>query len=124
MSLETTISSNLDQTARSLAGAEQRTENRLRGLNIRGARELLKVARRVVHVRTGRLRDSLFVSGPFDVGSGAFEADVITNVSYAPLEIARGGEHDFVTRALTEGQSIIDDTAAAMEQAIIEEVNR
>lgn len=125
MGLTTDLQSTLGQTTRHLQGAEQRVEARLRGINIRGARELLRVARNVVHVQSGRLQAGLIVEGPFDVGTGALEARVSApSVPYGAAEAARGGEHDWPTRTLSEGQGAIDQVAADMERAIVEEMSR
>jgi len=120
MSLSVDVTSNLDQTARAYAGSEQRAEAKIRAINVRASRELLKVARSVVHVKTGRLRDGLIVEGPFNVASGELVATISApSVSYADIEAARGGLHDFATRTIAEGASVIDQAAADMEAAII-----
>lgn len=59
----------------------------------------------VVHVDTGRLKNSLF----WDVQANAQRASAIwgTNVEYSIYENARGGEHAFVDRtARTEGPNV------------------
>jgi hypothetical protein len=117
--LHTEITSDLAEQAARMAAAEARVEARLRGINIRAARQLLAVARSVVHVQTGRLRDSLHVQGPFDIGTGALEVAIVSNVPYAGKEAARGGEHDYPALTLQSGQSIIDQAAEDMELAII-----
>jgi hypothetical protein len=125
MSLHTDITSNLDQTRRNLASAEQRVENRLRGINNRALRELQRIARSVVHVRSGRLQRGLVIQGPYNVGSGTLEASVSApTVPYAGEEASRGGEHDFVTRTLEVGQGVIDQAAQDMERAIVEEIEK
>jgi len=50
----------------------------------------------IVHVDTGRLKNSLFPQVDGLTGM------VITNVNYAPYEEARGGEHAFMTRTEDE----------------------
>lgn len=51
----------------------------------------------IVHVRTGRLKNSLFPEVTETQGR------IFTNVNYAPYEEARGGEHAFMTRTEKEG---------------------
>lgn len=121
MSLDTSITSDLDQTKRALAGAEQKVENKLRGINNRALRELQKIARSVVHVKSGRLQRGLEIQGPFNVATGELIATVSApTVPYADLEVERGGAHDFVTRTLEQGASVIDKAAQDMEQAIVD----
>ena len=117
--LHTEIQSDIAVQAARLAQAEARVEARLRGINIRAARQLLSIARSVVHVQTGRLRDSLHIQGPFDIGTGALEISIASNVPYAAHEAGKGGEHDYPALALQGGQSIIDQAAEDMELAII-----
>lgn len=119
MTLETTIASDLQKLITDLRSAEQRADDKLRGINIRAARDLLRLARSVVHVQSGRLQGSLHVEGPFNIGTGTLEARVTSNVPYASEEIARGSEHDYATRTLTEGASIIEQAAQDMEKALI-----
>jgi hypothetical protein len=119
MSLQTDITSDLQTLIRDLRSAETRADDKLRGINIRAARELLKLARSIVHVRSGRLQASLHIEGPFDVGTGTLEARVTSNVPYAEEEVARGSEHDYAARTIDEGQSIIEQAAQDMEQALI-----
>jgi hypothetical protein len=54
----------------------------------------------IVHVRTGRLKNSLFPSVQ-EVGNNLFGM-VGTNVYYAPYEHARGGSHAFFDRTKEE----------------------
>jgi hypothetical protein len=117
--LHTEITSDIAEQAARLAQAEARVEARLRGINIRAARQLLSIARSVVHVQTGRLRDSLHVQGPFDIGTGALEVSIASSVPYAGAEIARGADHDYASLTIQGGQSVIDQTAEDMEMAII-----
>jgi len=51
----------------------------------------------LVHVRSSRLKNSLFPEVTETQGR------IFTNVSYAPYEEARGGEHAFMSRTETEG---------------------
>lgn len=67
----------------------------------------------IVHVDTGRLKNSLFPQ--VDGLTGA----VITNVNYAPYEEERGGEHAFMERTDKEqGKQIADQTLKLFDTAI------
>lgn len=117
--LDTKLSSNIAQIAADLRTIEQKADAKLRAINTRAGRQILAVARAVVHVQTGRLRDSLRIEGPFDIVSGSFELRVVTNVPYAEEEIARGGEHDYATRTVQDSAGIVDQAAEDMERAIV-----
>src|SRR5690349_19445735 len=120
MSLTTEITSDLQTLIADLRSAEQRADDKLRGINTRAARDLLKLARSIVHVKSGRLRDGLVIEGPFNVGTGTLEARISApSVPYADEEVARGGAHDYATRTLEDGQGIIDQAAEDMEAALI-----
>lgn len=75
-----------------------------------------RYASMVVHVDTGRLKNSLH---PRVEGKGNNVYGVVgTNVAYAPFEHARGGDHAFFTRTAKEdGPGIVkqirDDVRAA-----------
>jgi hypothetical protein len=103
--------SDLQDLTRDLEAAPARIAQRVAGRMTRAQRELLGVARRVVHVRTGKLRDSLSIDPPSYVGADLSEFGVSARVSYAGYEVAKGGEHDYVARTLEEGQAVIDSAA-------------
>lgn len=114
--LTTTITSTLPD----FRTAEQKAEDKIRGINVRAARDLLRVARAVTHEKSGRLKGGLAIQGPFNIATGTLEARISApSVPYAEAEAARGGEHDFATRMLEEGAGIIDQAAEDIEQAII-----
>lgn len=102
----------LADLTRDLEQSPARIARLVSGRMTRAQRDLLGVARRVVHVRSGDLRDSLSIEPPAYVGADISEFGVSARVSYAAYEIARGGEHDYVVRTLDEGAAIIDQTAA------------
>lgn len=54
----------------------------------------------IVHVDTGRLKNSLFWN--VEHRSGSVMGHVATNVEYAPAEEARGGTHAFFARTRRE----------------------
>lgn len=62
----------------------------------------------IVHVDTGRLKNSLF----WDVNVGRQQASAIwgTNVSYSVYENARGGGHAFVDRTAREEGPMVERT--------------
>lgn len=79
-----------------------------------------RYASTIVHVLTGRLKNSLFPR-VFSKGNQAYGV-IGTNVVYAPVEHARGGSHAFFQRTVDEdGQGIVgqvrDDVAQAARRA-------
>lgn len=64
----------------------------------------------IVHVDTGRLKNSLYPQVRRDPLSGETVGRIFTNVLYAPYEEARGGGHAFMDRTRRE------DGPAALEQ--------
>lgn len=77
------------------------------GKQIRAMRELLRIARSVVHVQSGRLRDSLYIIQPSIAGEFS-ESSITATVSYAAHEADKGGDHDYAARTIETGQGIID----------------
>lgn len=69
---------------------------------------LLPYAQRIAHRRSGNMADTMHRLGPFPVGQGAIEARIESGAWYAEEEIARGGQHDWVTRTY-------DDQAGAIQ---------
>lgn len=61
----------------------------------------------IVHVDTGRLKNSLF----WETGGGGNSVwgRVATNVAYAPFEERRGGQHAFFGRTVREETPHIND---------------
>lgn len=116
MSLEVSIQANLPD----YRNAEQQAEARLRAINIRASRQLLRIAKQVVHVQSGRLREGLIVQGPFDIGSGTLESEISApSVPYATIEAARGSDHDYPARTLLAGEGVIRQAEQDMEAAIV-----
>lgn len=78
----------------------------LREVVAKGTLRAHAYASKIVHVDTGRLKNSLF---PIVEGSGNDVFGVVgTNVAYAPYEHERGGKHAFFARTETEdGPAII-----------------
>ncbi len=59
-----------------------------------------RIEQSVTHVKTGRLRDSETVFGPFEQGN-AIEARIVpVDVPYAEIEASRGADHNFAERAV------------------------
>lgn len=120
MSLQTSITSDIERLVNDLRTAERRADDKLRGINIRASRELLKLAKQIVHVQSGRLQRGLIVEGPFDIGPGTLEARIAApSVPYAEAEVDRGSDHDYATRTLIAGERIIDQAAEDMEAALV-----
>lgn len=106
MSVE--YSNNLPELIESLRIAEQGITQRQHDATARASEQLRRVMQGVSHVKTGAMRDSDIVTGPYLVTSGTFETQIGPTVSYAAEEIARGGQHDYASRTLSEGADILD----------------
>lgn len=113
----------LDDLIRQLEQAPQRAANRITSRMIRAQRELLGVARRVVHVRSGNLRDRLAIEPPTVIDASEAEFVVTSTASYADYEAEKGGEHDFATLTLEEGADIIqsatNDVAEILARSLV-----
>jgi hypothetical protein len=87
--------------------------------------DLERYAKQIVHVDTGRLRRTLHVEGPMDIGAGTLEGVVTPDpVPYAIYEVRRGGEHDYAGRTLRESRQIINDFAQRLEADALETLRR
>ena len=96
-----------EQLARDLEAQQSRLPDRLRGRQIRAMRDLLRVARGVVHVQSGDLRDSLYILEPSTFGE-ITESAIASDLSYASQEADKGGSHDYPARTIEEGTGVID----------------
>src|SRR5262245_22323740 len=114
--------SDLDSLERDMLAAQQQLEARIRGRLTTAIRQLLGVARGVVHVRSGDLRDSLYIIQPSLIAPEITESDIAARVFYAEQEADKGGAHDYPARTIEEGAAIIDslaeDVAALIVQAL------
>lgn len=120
MSLQTDISSDISETARRMAAADEIAQRRIESIFGRVARDMLKLEKDIVHVKTGRLRAGLEVQGPINIARGELVATLSApSVPYADEEAGRNGTHDFARRTIYEGQNIIDRGAQEMGDAII-----
>jgi hypothetical protein len=72
---------------------------------------LLPYAQAIAHRRSGNLADTMHRLGPFPVGQGALEARIESGAFYAEQEVARGGEHDWVSRTYDEQAAAIQSLA-------------
>lgn len=122
MSLETSLDSPTARHAARLQGAPHRIARRIAGIQNEATRKLLRAARAVVHVKSGRLQSNLAIYGPFTVGEGVLESQIAApSVPYADEEVARGGAHDFPAQTLEQGAAIIDQMERGIELMLIEE---
>lgn len=70
--------------------------------------QLQRYALGIVHVDTGRLKNSIFTD--METERGGLVGHVATNVEYAPFEDARGGNHGFFeSTAKDEGPRAINN---------------
>lgn len=72
------------------------------------------------HEKTGRMDETMHVSGPFLVGSGIIEASFESSVPYAEEEVGRGGSHDWATRTINEQQARIFQLQTEVEAATVQ----
>lgn len=81
--------------------------------------DLRDYAAKIGHRRSGLMDDSMVRFGPFPVGAGALEARVESGAVYAEQEVARGGQHDWATRTITEQDARILQLQLEVEQALV-----
>lgn len=120
MSLEIDASA-LRAVQQQISTAPARIERRVNGRSVTAIRALLNIARRVVHVQSHRLQNSLYIDGPFPTATGTLEAAVKSPLSYADSEVAHGGEHDYPARTIQQAQGELDELARDLELIVIEE---
>lgn len=101
----------IDSLLRDLENGQTQLESKVNGRIIRAMRELLGMARGVVHEKSGDLRDSLFIIAPSAIAPEVTESQIASRLFYAELEADRGGEHDYPARTIEEGAAIIDELA-------------
>jgi hypothetical protein len=81
---------------------------------------LLPYAQAIAHRQSGNMAESMHRLGPFPTGDGAVEGRIESGAWYADLEVARGGDHDWVTRTLDEQSGAIDTLSAAIaDRAVV-----
>src|SRR5919106_137584 len=100
----------IESLLRTMEDGQTQLQAQINGRITRAMRDLLGVARGVVHVRSGDLRDSLYIIAP-SVAGDITESNIAARVSYAELEADKGGEHDYAARTIEEGAAIIDNLA-------------
>src|SRR6476646_5680648 len=103
--------SDLSDLTRDLENAPARIARLVAGRMTRAQRDLLGVARSVVHVKSGELRDSLYVVAPAYQGASIGEWEIAARSAHGMYEVERGGAHDYVARTLEDGAGIIDSAA-------------
>ncbi len=69
--------------------------------------DMLAYTQSIEHVQSGDMRASTVALGPFPIGQGALESQIISGAWYASEEVARGGTHDWATRTIAEQQARI-----------------
>lgn len=74
--------------------------------------QLQRYAVGIVHVDTGRLKNSIFTE--IEGQGNSLIGHVATNVAYAPFEERRGGAHAFFARTTKEeGPNVVDNSIFA-----------
>ncbi len=116
----------IDAEVRGLEEAQARMVELLREIGAGGGLEAIigratlrahRYATMIVHVDTGRLKNSLY---PRVTGKGNDVYGVVgTNVVYAPIEEARGGGHAFFGRTVREeGPAIVEQVQRDVKRAV------
>jgi len=109
----------IDDIRRTLARLEAETNPVVADAVRRAIVELTVKAKEIAHVQTGTLRRKLHPEGPFTVATGTLEAVVSPEPAfYAAHEIAKGGEHDYVTRTLQESRDVLDQLTRDLEAEV------
>lgn len=125
MTLQTTITSDINATQRHLASAPTRIRPSLADHTAQAAQAIRVIMQRESHVKTGRMRAAEAVRGPYAVGVGSLEAQIGPfGVSYAEHEVARGGAHDFIGRTIAASVPVLDRLAREFEDVVIAEIER
>lgn len=106
----------LEKAQRILAEQQMRASTRggLYGAMALALGQLHRYATGIVHVRTGRLKNSIFTE--IKQGGDSLRGYVATNVIYAPIEEARGGSHSFFSRTVREEGPRLNSIFAATLQ--------
>lgn len=77
--------------------------------------QLQRYALGIVHVDTGRLKNSIFTE--IEAHGNDLIGHVATNVAYAPFEERRGGSHAFFARTVRdEGPNVVNDLFSPIVQ--------
>lgn len=111
-----------EQLAQRIEASQARLDAAIEDRIEQAAEQVLRVEREIVHVVTGRLRESLTAFGPFRIGSGALEARIVPTglprATYADIEEQRHGYARDTVRA-TQGEiaSMTRDIGALVAQA-------
>jgi len=71
-------------------------------LLIEATEDIRAYVQSIMHKRTGHMALSTHRLGPFPIGQGALETQILSGAWYAELEVERGGGHDWATRGLSE----------------------
>ena len=79
---------------------------------------IMQYTQSIMHRQTGNMADTTYRLGPFPVGVGAIETTIQSGAWYAGDEAGRGGDHDWVTRTLTETTALQQQLADALAERV------
>lgn len=88
-------------------------------LLIEASDDLRDYAAKIGHRRSGLMDDSMVRFGPFSIGAGALEARIASGADYAEQEVARGGQHDWAMRTISESDARILQLQLEVEHALV-----
>lgn len=72
---------------------------------------LRQFAQGIEHRKTGNMAESTYTLGPFPAETGVLEGSIQSAAPYTVYEVERGGDHDWMSRTISEGGSILDALA-------------
>lgn len=97
----------LDQYIQLLQSADGKLDAATLRLFAEFTTDMLRYTQSIEHVQSGEMQGSTVALGPFPVGDGALESQIVSGAGYADQEVARGGSHDWATRTIAEQQARI-----------------
>ena len=67
--------------------------------------DIVELAQSFEHKQSGFMAASTHQLGPFALGGGVLESQIVSAASYVDLEVAKGGDHDWPTLTLKSAES-------------------
>jgi hypothetical protein len=102
---------------RLLQTADAQIDRESAALLVEATEDIKTYAKSIMHRQTGNMIESTYSLGPFPIGEGALETQIASGAWYAEEEVARGGDHDWVTRTIDEQQARIAQLEADLAAA-------
>lgn len=109
----------LDEYIRTLEAAPATIARENARLLANTIEDLKDYGQSIGHERSGYMDETMHVRGPDSGADGELEASFESDASYAELEVARGGSHDWATRTLNEQRARITQLQLDVENATV-----